>query len=120
MSVSLALVFPPVPEVSPAAYGSLSARIPQQPVLESVPNREAGNVPDQIPEANSVEDAVKLQIEPPGEIAVYQFLNRYGNVILQIPPQQWLNLAQQISQDLARESATKSASPAVKGEGNGH
>jgi hypothetical protein len=54
-------------------------------------------------------DVVKVQMEPPGEIAVYQFVNQQGTLVLQVPPQQLLNLAREISQELAQEAATKSA-----------
>lgn len=50
------------------------------------------------------QDEVKLQFEPPGEIAVYQFVDQHGTLILQVPPQQMLDLARQISQELAQEA----------------
>ncbi len=65
------------------------------------------------------QDEVKVQIEPPGAIAVYQFLNQDGTLVLQVPPQQWLDLAQEISKELAQESAPQATS-LEKGEGNGH
>jgi hypothetical protein len=50
------------------------------------------------------EDEVKVQWESPGNIAVYEFLDQNGSLVLQIPPQQILNLARDISQELADES----------------
>jgi hypothetical protein len=47
------------------------------------------------------EDEVKLQWEPPGNTVVYRFVDQDGTLILQVPPQQILNLAQEISQELA-------------------
>lgn len=67
---------------------------------------------------SAAQDEVKVQMEPPGEIAVYQFLNQYGNVILQVPPQQMLDLAQSISKELAQEAAPQAA-PIEKGEDHG-
>jgi len=64
-------------------------------------------------------DVVKVQLEPPDEIAVYQFVDQQGTLILQVPPQVLLNLARDISQELAAETAAKSA--AVEGgKDNGH
>jgi hypothetical protein len=64
-------------------------------------------------------DEVKVQIEPPGEIAVYQFVNQQGTLVLQVPPQPVLNLAVQISQELAQEAAPKAA--AIEGgKDHGH
>jgi hypothetical protein len=69
--------------------------------------------------SSAVQDEVKVQMEPPGEIAVYQFLNQYGTLVLQVPPQQWLDLAQSISKELAQEAAAQAAS-IEKGEDHGH
>jgi hypothetical protein len=65
------------------------------------------------------QDEVKVQIEPPGEIAVYQFVNQQGTLVLQVPPQQVLNIARDISQEFAQEAIDESA--AIKGENDhGH
>lgn len=55
-----------------------------------------------------------MQMEPPGEIAVYQFVNQQGTLVLQVPPQPVLNLAVEISQELAQEAAPKAAG--IEGE----
>jgi hypothetical protein len=47
------------------------------------------------------QDEVKLQLEQPGDTVVYRFVDQHGALILQVPPQQILNLAQAISQELA-------------------
>ena len=70
-------------------------------------------------QSSNAQDEVKVQMEPPGEIAVYQFLNQYGTLVLQVPPQQWLDLAQSISKELAQEAAPHAAS-IEKGEDHGH
>jgi hypothetical protein len=67
---------------------------------------------------SAAQDEVKVQMEPPGEIAVYQFLNQDGTLVLQVPPQQWLELAQSISKELAQEAAPHAA-PIEKGEDYG-
>src|ERR1700683_2643347 len=51
------------------------------------------------------QDEVKLQWQPPGETAVYQFVNQQGTLILQVPSEQELNLSREISQELAQEEA---------------
>lgn len=56
------------------------------------------------------EDEVKVQFEPPGEVAVYQFLTQDGSLIVQVPSEQMLTIAREISQSLAQESVTKSQS----------
>jgi hypothetical protein len=71
-------------------------------------------------QSSGAEEEVKVQMEPPGEIAVYQFLNDDGTLVLQVPPQQWINLAQDIAKELAQEAAPKQAAPIEKGENNGH
>jgi hypothetical protein len=59
-------------------------------------------------------------MERPGEIAVYQFLDESGSVIMQVPPEQLINLARQISQELTREAALRAPAGIEKGEDNGH
>jgi len=59
--------------------------------------------------AGSPQDEVKVQLEPPGEIVVYQFVNQQGAVVLQVPPQQLLGLAQQISLELERKPPSQTA-----------
>jgi hypothetical protein len=55
----------------------------------------------------SQQDEVKVQFEPPGDIPVYQFVNQQGSLVLQVPSQQLLSLALQISQELAKEVAAE-------------
>lgn len=90
-----------------------------QPVSGSDPSRENNSQPTPKSQSSAQQDEVKVQIEPPGTIAVYQFLNQDGNLVLQVPPQQWLNLAQQIAKELAQESAPVAA-PTKKGEDHGN
>jgi hypothetical protein len=67
--------------------------------------------------ASRGKDEVKLQWQPPGETAVYQFVDQHGSLIMQVPSMQELNQAREISQQLAQKSVPKEA-PAVEGEKN--
>jgi len=46
------------------------------------------------------QDEVKVQFEPPGAVAVYQFVSQDGSLIVQVPSEQMLNIAREISQAL--------------------
>jgi|ERR1700722_2635140 len=61
------------------------------------------------------QDEVKLQWQPPGETAVYQFVNQQGTLILQVPSEQELNLSRDISQELAQQEAPKAQAAAGEG-----
>jgi hypothetical protein len=76
--------------------------------------KESGASPAQITSSNRVQDEVKVQIEPPGEIAVYQFVDQNGSLVLQVPPQQIIDLAQEIAQELSRKTVP------VENEGGQH
>jgi virulence-associated protein VapD len=49
-----------------------------------------------------------------GQVEIYQFVNRQGTVYLQVPSEQLLKLARQISIELAR-NATRKGSAAAEG-----
>lgn len=66
----------------------------------------------------SPQDEVKMQWEPPGETAVYQFVNQNGSLILQVPSEQMLNLARQITAELAQEAVPKQSSGSHGGQNN--
>lgn len=66
------------------------------------------------------QDEVKVQIELPAEIAVYQFVNQQGTLVLQVPPQQVLNIARDISQELAQEAITEKSAAIEGGKEYGH
>ncbi len=115
MSMNAVLLFPPSTE-SPAeqAVVRLSQAVPQ-PISGRGSPRENDGSQVRGSQANAAQDEVKVQMEPPGEIAVYQFLNQYGTLVLQVPPQQLLNLAQAISKELAQESGFEQAVAVGKG-----
>jgi hypothetical protein len=76
--------------------------------------------PQNAPSVASVpQDVVKVQLEPPGEIVVYQFVDHQGTVVLQVPPRQLLDLAQQISQELKRQAAPQAQAGTAGGKSNG-
>lgn len=53
------------------------------------------------------QDEVKVQFEPPGEVAVYQFVSQDGTLIVQVPSEQMLNIAREISQAMGLTAAPK-------------
>lgn len=77
--------------------------------------------PQSAPETGGVEsqDEVKLQWNSTEQIPVYQFVNQHGSLILQVPSEQMVNLARDISQEFAEEAAPKAATRAVGGKENG-
>jgi hypothetical protein len=119
MSVNPTLIFP----ASTEAQVELGQVRVQRPTTQSIPGSDppGENVGSQnsASRADSAQDEVEVQMEPPGEIAVYRFLDQNGTLVLQVPPQQWLELAQEISQELAQEAAPKAAG-AEGGKTNGH
>jgi len=92
------------PQVEP---GEVRVAQASQSVPGSDSSGESGNPQIHTSESSPVQDVVKVQLEPPGEIVVYQFVDQHGTLILQVPPQQILDLARQISQELAQEAAPK-------------
>jgi len=60
---------------------------------------------------------VKVQLEPPGEIVVYQFVDQHGTVVLQVPPRQLLELAKQISQELQPKDPVQPSTEGGKSNG---
>jgi hypothetical protein len=63
------------------------------------------------------QDVVKVQLEPPGEIVVYQFVDQHGTVVLQVPPRQLLELAKQISQELQAKVPVQTSAEGGKSDG---
>jgi hypothetical protein len=70
--------------------------------------------------AADLQDEVKVQIEPPAEIAVYQFTSQDGSLIVQVPSEQMLHIARDISQELAQEGITEKSAVTEGGHDNGH
>jgi hypothetical protein len=101
--------------------GQMRAQQPvSKPILGSDSTGENPGSQTQPSRSSSAQDEVKVQWEPPGEIAVYRFLDQNGTLVLQVPPQQRLNLAEEISQKLAKEAAPKPVAGMEGGKENGH
>jgi hypothetical protein len=97
----------PVPLAGPPSSGNGSSAEPTNSQLQtSTPG--------------TAQDEVKVQLEPPGEIAVYRFVNQQGALILQVPPQEVINLAQEIAQELAQETAPRESAGGTGEKNNGH
>jgi len=109
-------VFSPPTELQVDQGGVRSQGLPL-PGSGSVLTGEISNSQNSPPVFARPPDEVKVQFEPPGEITVYQFVDQYGDVILQVPTQQLLNLARQIAQELAEEAAPVGS---AGGKDNGH
>jgi hypothetical protein len=119
MSVSSALIFPPSTE-GPVERGGVRAEafsIPGTGNGSGGENARAQIAPAGVP---SPEDAVKVQWDNSDQIVVYQFLNQQGGLILQVPSEQMLNLASQISQELVQEAAQQASAAVEGGKDNGH
>jgi len=84
-----------------------AAQTASQSIPGGDPVGETGDFPARASRSGPTQDVVKVQLEPPGEIAVYQFVDQQGTVVLQVPPQQWIEIAAQISKELAQEAAPK-------------
>jgi hypothetical protein len=50
------------------------------------------------------QDSVKLQYDPAVHVRIYQFVNQSGNLILQVPSEQELNVTRGIQESLQKES----------------
>jgi hypothetical protein len=109
--------FPDSP-ASQAEGGRAKVALAARPISRFAPadNPSSGNGNSH---PSPVPDTVKVQVQPPGEILVYQFVNQQGTVVLQVPPQQLIELAKLISQELAEKLSPQSATPAGRKD-NGH
>ena len=77
--------------------------------------------PENAPTASpDPQDEVKVQFEPPGAVAVYQFVNQQGSLIVQVPSQQMLSIAREISAALAQEATPTEPVVNEGGKANGH
>jgi hypothetical protein len=118
MSVSSALIFPPSTE-DPVDRGSVRAESPSIPGAGDGSNAENPPVQSAPAELSSPEDEVNVQWNTSDQIVVYQFVNQQGSLILQVPSEQMLNLASQITQELAQEAAPKATLAVTGGKDNG-
>ena len=116
MSVGTTLKFLPAAKSTNAEGGARSA----------LPGSGSGSIGEsnQIENGPSViassQDEVKVQIEPPAEIPVYQFVNQQGVLVLQVPPQPMLNIARDISQEQVQKAITEKSAAIEGGKDHGH
>jgi hypothetical protein len=116
----------PVPRMTPSAGPEVpQTHGPGQSQSESAPKRESPSLPRTFASNELPQDEVKVQRDSQtnGEIVI-RYIDRSGQVILQVPSEQLLNLSRLIGQDLDREQkarAEANAPPPAKGESpNGH
>ena len=107
MHVGPAAAFQPSTDLPVDAAGVRAGQTPLPPAPGGGSSGESDRSAESTSGNASPQDVVKVQLEPPGEIVVYQFVDQRGTVVLQVPPQQLLNLAQQISQELERKPASQ-------------
>jgi hypothetical protein len=116
MSVSTTLKFLPAAESSDAEGGARAA-VPDSGGSSIGESNQIENGPSV---TASPQDEVKVQIEPPAEIPVYQFVNQQGVLVLQVPPQPMLNIARDISQEQVQEAITEKSAAIEGGKDHGH
>ena len=113
----------PVPVFRPSTASQVErgeVRVPQTPT----PTPGSGSTGENKPPRPSPvftpihQDVVKVQLKPPGEIVVYQFVDQRGTVVLQVPPQQMIELAQQISEELAQKPSSQTVAEGGKNNGS--
>jgi hypothetical protein len=119
MSVSSALIFPPSTE-DPVDRGSVRAESPSIPGAGDGSNGGNSSAQNSSAVLSSPQDEVKVQWNTSDQIVVYQFVNQQGGLILQVPSEQMLNLASQITQELAQESVFKAALAFTGGKDHGN
>jgi hypothetical protein len=120
MGVSPALVVSASTSVEVEVRGVRSAQPAPHPLPGSDSSGERDDTQIQLPAPSVTEDEVKVQWEPPGETAVYRFLNQQGELVLQVPSQQMLNLAVDIAQELDQNAAPEQARGSTGGNNHGH
>jgi hypothetical protein len=110
MKVSPESLFPPSP-ASQADGAKLRSKpeVPS-PVPGNASSQENGNPTKEAPPPAATQDEVKLQWDSENQIVIYQFLDQHGEVVVQVPSQQMVNLARQIEQELLKEAAAHRAS----------
>ena len=90
-----------------------------RPVPGSPPTAETGDPDQRTPTPANAQDEVKLQWDSQTRITIYKFLNEQGEVVLQVPSEQMINLAQEISEQLRQQAAQKNSAP-QGGKHDGH
>lgn len=120
MSVGPTATFPP-PTESQIGPGKVREAPPQTfPPLGNTSAGE-GEQPQSAPVVRAdQQDEVKLQWDTSDRIEVYQFVNQQGSLIVQVPSEQMLSIAREISTALAQEATPKEPAVNEGGKANGH
>jgi hypothetical protein len=119
MSVTPAATFPP-----PADPQAVGVKVREAPPQTFPPSGNASQAEAQQAQSARVhpagpQDEVKLQWDPSDRIEIYQFVNQQGSLIVQVPSEQMLAIAREISQALAQEAASKEPVVTEGGKANG-
>jgi len=120
MGVNRALIFLPSVEFQVEPEGVRSAQAQTFPNSGQVSAGEAQRTQSAAPVYSIPQDEVKLQWDTSDRIVVYQFVNREGSLIVQVPSEQMLSIARQISQALAQEAALRKAALINGGKDSAH
>lgn len=107
MRVDPALVFPP-PAAPPADGGKLRSEEPS-----SVPGQsstaENSRPAKTASQPETAQDVVNVQWDSENQIRIYRFLDHRGELVMQVPSEQMVNLAREIQQQLLQEAAAHRA-----------
>lgn len=124
MGVNRAHIFLPSTEFQVEPEGVRSAQTQMQtqtfPHSGQISAGEAQRTQSAAPVYAISQDEVKLQWDTSARIAVYQFVNREGSLIVQVPSEQMLSIACQISQALAQEAAFRKSAVIEGGKDSAH
>lgn len=107
MRVDPALVFPP-PAAPPADGGKVRSEGPR-PVLAHSTTAENSSPAKPAAQPETAQDEVNVQWDSENQIRIYRFLDRQGDLVMQVPSEQMVNLARQIQQQLLQEAAAHRA-----------
>jgi len=118
MRVDPALVFPP-PAAPPADGAQVRSDVPG-PVPGQSSTTENGSSPNQAAPPEAAQDEVNVQWDSENQIRIYRFLDRQGDLVMQVPSEQMVNLAREIQQQLLQEAAAHRATGNGGGKPNGH
>jgi hypothetical protein len=79
-----------------------------------------GPSPDPVSTVALGRDEVRLQWDSQDQIAIYQFIDPQGELVVQVPSEQMVNLAREISRQLLQEAKPHTATANAGGKPNGY
>jgi hypothetical protein len=109
MNTAPVLVFPRSPGSQVEPGGVRPGRPSPIPGSGSDSTGEIGPSQNAPATASAPQDEVKVQWDNSDQTVIYQFVNQHGSLILQVPSEQLLNIAHDISQELAQAAPKASA-----------